>query len=98
MVNRSWVNTSLSINFSEKAEEMVLFLFLTFCSPVVPVFKRGDSAVLSNYRSVSLTIPMLAKLLESIIKKQLVNSFEHFNLFTDDQEEVNYYNPLRFDL
>lgn len=53
-------------------------------SRTIPVFKKGDPDCLTNYRPISL-IPMLAKIMESIIKNQLVQFFEDSSLFTDDQ-------------
>ena len=51
---------------------------------VVPIFKKGDKHEPSNYRPVSLTsIP--CKILESIIRDELIRHLETSNWLTDDQ-------------
>ena len=51
---------------------------------IVPIYKKGDAQLASNYRPVSLT-SVICKILERIIREQILNyAFEH-NLFPKDQ-------------
>ena len=49
-----------------------------------PIFKSGDSSVLSNYRPISI-LPVLSKVLERLLHKQLYNYFVHNNIFYINQ-------------
>ena len=51
---------------------------------VTPVYKKGEKDILGNYRPISV-LPLLAKVLEKIINKQLLHYFETNNLFYDEQ-------------
>lgn len=51
---------------------------------VIPIFKSGDKHDSGNYRPVSLT-SICSRLLESIVKEQLMNHMEDNNLFTEHQ-------------
>ena len=42
---------------------------------VIPVFKKGDSKLITNYRPISL-LPVISKVLEKIIANQLSKYFE----------------------
>ena len=42
---------------------------------VIPLFKKGDREDVSNYRPISL-LPVLSKILEGIMKAQIVSFFE----------------------
>lgn len=53
-------------------------------SRVVPVFKKGNVKEPCNYRPISC-IPVLAKVLEKVIKIQVCEYFEKFNLFSSSQ-------------
>ena len=49
-----------------------------------PVFKKGDSKLINNYRPISL-LPVISKVLEKIIANQLSQYFEDNKLFHDNQ-------------
>jgi hypothetical protein len=51
---------------------------------VVPVYKKGDISLSSSFRPISL-LPVLGKILEAIINKQLMAFFEGNNLFNEGQ-------------
>ena len=46
---------------------------------VVPIFKKGDKSIASNYRQISLT-SLVGKLLESITAKKIRHHLEKYNL------------------
>ena len=56
---------------------------------VTPIFKKGSKKEAGNYRLVSLT-PIPGKLLESIIKKQMVRHLEENNLLLSSQHGFLY--------
>jgi hypothetical protein len=49
-----------------------------------PVYKNGDVSQLSNTRPISV-LPVFSKVLETIMKQQLVTYFEKNNLLSDSQ-------------
>ena len=51
---------------------------------VTPVYKKGAKSKAENYRPISLT-SIICKVLESIIKKHIVNHFINEKLFADEQ-------------
>ena len=51
---------------------------------VIPVFKKGDSKLINNYRPISL-LPVISKVLEKLIANQLSQYFEDNKLFHDNQ-------------
>ncbi|XP_046674698.1 uncharacterized protein LOC124363493 [Homalodisca vitripennis] len=53
-------------------------------SRTIPIYKKGDHQELANYRPISI-IPVLAKVMESVMKIQLVKYFEENNLFMAGQ-------------
>ena len=50
----------------------------------VPIFKKGDSTLINNYRPISL-LPVISKVIEKIIYNQLSLYFESNKLFSDSQ-------------
>ena len=51
---------------------------------VIPIFKKGDKTNLNNYRPISL-LPVLSKVLEKIINKQITNKLDELHLIDDNQ-------------
>lgn len=63
---------------------MVYFRILPKRSRTVPLFKNGDLENTSSYRPISL-VPVVGKIMEAVMKKQLVNYFESNDLFFSSQ-------------
>ena len=55
---------------------------------IVPIFKKGNKALLSNYRPVSLT-SIVGTLLESIIANKIREHLEKFSLIKDLQHGLS---------
>ena len=51
---------------------------------VVPIFKKGEDNLFTNYRPISL-LPSISKIFEKIILKQMVNFFNKHNLLFKSQ-------------
>jgi retron-type reverse transcriptase len=51
---------------------------------VVPLFKKGDQALIENYRPISL-LPAISKVFEKIVFNQLYEYFRVNNLLIDNQ-------------
>ena len=54
------------------------------CARVTPIFKGGDKACMENYRPISV-IPILAKIMEKIVYKQLFQYVTDNNILSDCQ-------------
>ena len=53
-------------------------------SKVIPLFKKGDSSLLVNYRPISL-LPTISKVFERVIHDQMYEYFTQFNLLAEQQ-------------
>ena len=53
-------------------------------SKIIPLFKKGDSSLLSNYRPISL-LPTISKIFERILYNQLYEYFNSNNLLAEQQ-------------
>ena len=53
-------------------------------SKVIPIFKKGDSAIMSNYRPISLTSPF-GKILEKLMHKRLSSYFDKYKILYEYQ-------------
>ena len=53
-------------------------------SKIIPLFKRGDSSLLSNYRPISL-LPTISKIFERILYNQLYEYFDNNHLLAEQQ-------------
>ena len=51
---------------------------------VLPLLKKGDPVILSNYRPISI-LPTLSKIIEKCLKSRLLRYFEINNLFNNTQ-------------
>jgi len=51
---------------------------------VVPIHKKGSKTAASNYRPVSL-LPILSKVMESIVNRSVTNFLEHNRILSDRQ-------------
>ncbi len=51
---------------------------------VIPIFKAGDQAVITNYRPVSI-LPCFSKILEKVIYKRLLNYVNDLGIFCNNQ-------------
>ena len=52
---------------------------------IIPIFKKGDSSLLVNYRPISL-LPTISKVFERVIHDQM---YEYFNNFNFSQKTLN---------
>ena len=61
-----------------------IFPFAFKLSKVIPLFKKGDSSLLFNYRPISL-LPTISKVFERVIHDQMYKYFNQFNLLAEQQ-------------
>ena len=64
--------------------ETGIFPYVLRISKVIPIYKKGDVSLLSNYRPISL-LPTLSKNFERIIYNQLYKYFVDNRLLTEHQ-------------
>ena len=57
-----------------------MFLELLKIAKISPIFKKGDSSLMNNYRPVSI-LPSISKILEKVIFKQIEEHFKINNLY-----------------
>ena len=73
----------LSIIFRKSIDEGIVFRQWKLAN-ITPLFKKGAKNLVQNYRPISLTsVP--CKILESLIKEQLVEHLEKFNIIKNTQ-------------
>ena len=53
-------------------------------SKVIPILKKGDCSLMSNYRPISL-LPTISKIFERVIHDQMYEYFNNFNLLAVQQ-------------
>lgn len=53
-------------------------------SIVIPLFKKGDTKLVTNYRPISLT-PCISKVLEKIVKKRLCKFMDKHKILSENQ-------------
>ena len=53
-------------------------------SKIVPIFKKGDSSLLTNYRPISI-LPTISKIFERVIYNQTYEYFNTNNLLAEEQ-------------
>ena len=51
---------------------------------IIPIFKKGNSSLLVNYRPISL-LPTISKVFERVIHDQMYEHFNNFNLLAEQQ-------------
>lgn len=51
---------------------------------VIPMFKKGDTEKLENYRPISL-LPILSKIVEKCMSRQIINFYEDNDIFNKNQ-------------
>ena len=51
---------------------------------VIPIFKKGDEELFSNYRPISI-LPAISKIIEKVIYQQMYSFFQQNELFYDSQ-------------
>ena len=83
------IPTSLLINCAEEIApvlKIILNLIPTSFkeSAIIPVFKSGDKSLPSNYRPISL-ISVLSKVIETIIRKQVLTFLSHRGYLNNTQ-------------
>ena len=80
---REIISPSLAFIFQASLQQCSLPLDLKRAN-IVPLFKKGDRSLPSNYRPVSLTC-ICSKLLEHIVYSHIYSHFAKYNLLCDQQ-------------
>ena len=68
LIIRQVLNTGI---FSEKLK----------IAKVIPIFKKGEEELFSNYRPISI-LPAISKIIEKVIYQQIYSFFNRMNFFT----------------
>ena len=58
-------------------------------SKVIPLYKKGDSSLLVNYRPISL-LPSISNIFEKIIHDQLYKYFDKYNLLAESEQQYGF--------
>ena len=64
-------------------------------SKVIPLYKKGDSSLLVNYRHKSL-LPTISRIFDKVIHDQLYNYFDKFNLIAGQQYDFCKQHPTEY--
>ena len=64
---------------------------------VIPIFKKGDAPIFSNYRPISI-LPAISKVFEKIMFNQLHKHFKRNKLYCDSQYGFRENNSTGFEL
>ena len=61
---------------------------LKIATKVIPIFKKGDEELFSNYRPISI-LPAISKIIEKVIYQKMYSFFQQNELFYDSQYMVS---------
>ena len=61
-----------------------IFPYAFKVAKIIPIFKKGDSSLLVNYRPISL-LPRISKIFESVIHDQMYEYFNNIKLLAEQQ-------------
>ena len=78
-----WFATTLTTLINESLTEG-LFPEVLKKAVVIPIFKKGDATNLNNYRPISL-LPVMSKLFEKVLNKQITQVLDINGYIDDDQ-------------
>ena len=71
-------------NFFNSFMESGIFPDILKVGKITPVFKKGNSQLMTNYRPISL-LPIIGKIFEKVIHKRMYNFFCAMNIIYDKQ-------------
>ena len=60
---------------------------------VIPIHKKDEKTIMSNYRPISI-LPVLSKIIESVMHSQLMHYFSENKLFSTQQYVFGQIGPL----
>jgi hypothetical protein len=78
-----WFATTLTTLINESLTEGI-FPEVLKKAVVIPIFKKGDATNLNNYRPISL-LPVMSKLFEKVLNKQITQVLDINGYIDDDQ-------------